>query len=952
MRFLENSELFVFPVIKLLCLELGMPTKIKFKKSVLAHCMHSMFNTSDLNKLLCTSVFLSVFVAPAVFAADELSDTPQNILTNASSTFATIEPENSVENGEVKNTVEQLETAAKQQGLPNNKIEQIDEKLDELQQKEQTIDSLKMLQEQEQNANNDNNFKPIEFTDLEDLPATSFDQSMTNEIFQAAETAKTEAENFRSGMSQSSETSVSNVTEQELTEITQAPINVDELMRSIQADSQIAVEANEAGKTLSQSALEGQKAEVKEPNFFKRLLYRIRPPKFDSATVDKISAEVDGAPTLLASNIKAKLSTFTVEAFSDFNGAVPQLRSLANQAAQAVGYYNAQFKFQKENETKVKVVVTPNDPVKVKEQEIEFSGAGANLPQFQVIRVLPEQEEGDIFNHGKYEATKARINDASANNGFFDSYWRLHDVKVAQPQNEADINLRYETGERYKLGEVEFKMSDPSQPLPIDLEILKSMAPWKEGADYTAWRINGLANNLTNSRYFNYTLVDTVKPDPIQKPLELPPDLQTLVDQQNISESIFNNQTEVNATAKSSKEVTQNVVDEKQFAGTSSQETDPNLRKIQVQQEQKQSEEDRLKDQVRNDKVIPVVVTLNADRLNSVETGIGYGTDTGVRLRGQYRRAIVNHLGHSFDANMELSQIRQSFDARYNIPYKHPLNDYISIVGGYEREDRDNVGNGSNLIIESAVLGADRIIKASRNEWQHVFGFRYRLDSISLEGTSMADFDPEDIPDAFLVSGASDEQQSLLFGYEISKTSADNRLNPTMGFKQSYKLQLGSESLLTDANMAIVNADWKALYSVGENDDHQFIAGANLGYIYSDDFEKVPYNLRFFAGGDQSLRGFDYKSLSPVEAGYKIGGQALAVGSLEYNYQFKEGWRAAIFTDFGNAYDKKFSNDSEYSLGLGIRWKSPIGPIRLDVASGISDPGHPIRLHFFIGSQL
>ena len=86
--------------------------------------------------------------------------------------------------------------------------------------------------------------------------------------------------------------------------------------------------------------------------------------------------------------------------------------------------------------------------------------------------------------------------------------------------------------------------------------------------------------------------------------------------------------------------------------------------------------------------------------------------------------------------------------------------------------------------------------------------------------------------------------------------------------------------------------------------------------------------------------------------GYKIGGQALAVGSLEYNYQFKDGWRAALFSDFGNTYDKNFSNDTEYSVGLGIRWASPIGPLRIDVASGISDEDHPIRVHFFIGSPL
>jgi len=152
--------------------------------------------------------------------------------------------------------------------------------------------------------------------------------------------------------------------------------------------------------------------------------------------------------------------------------------------------------------------------------------------------------------------------------------------------------------------------------------------------------------------------------------------------------------------------------------------------------------------------------------------------------------------------------------------------------------------------------------------------------------------------------------------------------------------------------MAIVNANWKALYSLGENANHQFLAGANVGYIYADDFNKVPYNLRYFAGGDQSMRGFDYKSLSPMIDGYKVGGQGLAIGTMEYNYQFKEGWRAALFSDFGNAYDEKFSNPIEYSVGVGVRWRSPIGPIRLDVASGVSEPGKPVRLHFFIGSQL
>lgn len=185
-----------------------------------------------------------------------------------------------------------------------------------------------------------------------------------------------------------------------------------------------------------------------------------------------------------------------------------------------------------------------------------------------------------------------------------------------------------------------------------------------------------------------------------------------------------------------------------------------------------------------------------------------------------------------------------------------------------------------------------------------------------------------------------------------SRTDTDRYVNPNRGFKQTYKLQLGSENLLSDADMAILNAGWRFIYSLGENNDHQFVGRADLGYIFTEDFSKVPYNLRYFTGGDQSVRGFDYKSLAAEEQGFKIGGQALAVGSLEYNYQFKEGLRAAIFADVGNAYDSDFSTPTAYGVGVGIRWASPIGSIRLDVASGLSDDGKPIRLHFFIGSQL
>lgn len=883
-----------------------MHVKTHFKKMLLVQSLQSILKTTAFHQWMYAGLVMGLCSSSSM-AAQDTTNITSNVTSNVTNTTAT-----------------------------NNN----------------NTDSLQMLQQQQQNPQLAE-FKPITLDDLEKLPELSVNQNMVDDINRQAEQAKQEALVQRSASTAPIPVMAQTTSVQELQT---APVNVDHLINEIQANRNIDVTAKETNKDVGifnneTFALGTDK--TPEQSKVKRWISKVRPKKRNMnamVSIPKISVVVEGAPETLAENINNKLSSFTQESFEDYNSALPQLRTMATQAAQAVGYYDAKFQFDRVAANKLKVTVTPNEPVKVTTENIEFTGAGATTPQFQLIRLIPDLNVGDILNHGLYEQMKTRISDVASDNGFFDAYWRLHDVKVQSPENTADINLRYETGERYKLDNVEFRMSDPSKPLPLKLKVLQSMVPWKEGDDYAFWRVNTLANNLTNSRYFNWSLVESVKPNPITKPLELPPDIQTLVDQQRIDNGQAIEQAQGKSTKKaiiSDKEVSQNVVNEDQFAGTQADQSEEQ-KQLDATQQQKKTAKEQMQDKARDEKKIPVIVTLNADKLNSAELGVGWGTDTGARVRAQYRRAIVNSSGHSFDANMEVSQIRQAIDTRYTIPYKHPLNDYFNILGGYEREEFDGVGPGMSLTTESAVVGAERVIKNPLGRWQQTYGVRYRLDKIHQIG----EVDSADVPDAFLRPGSNPQQQALLLGYQLSRKDSNDPVNPTKGFKQDYKIQLASKSLISDANMAIVNADWGFIYSLGENYNHQFVVGANLGYIFTDDFNNVPYNLRFFAGGDQSIRGFDYKSLSPTENGYKIGGQALAVGSLEYNYQFKPGWRAAVFTDVGNAYDKKFSNPTAYSIGVGVRWQSPIGPIRLDVASGISDENHPIRVHFFIGSQL
>ena len=143
----------------------------------------------------------------------------------------------------------------------------------------------------------------------------------------------------------------------------------------------------------------------------------------------------------------------------------------------------------------------------------------------------------------------------------------------------------------------------------------------------------------------------------------------------------------------------------------------------------------------------------------------------------------------------------------------------------------------------------------------------------------------------------------------------------------------------------------KGLYTLA--DDHRFLARTRLGGVATNRFSNVPPSLRFFAGGDQTVRGYGYETLSPKDdEGVGIGGRFLVVGSLEYQYEFVNNWRAAAFVDEGNAIDDPFDTLAT-GAGVGIRWISPVGPLRLDVAKGL-DPGFggEWRVHFSMGPEL
>jgi translocation and assembly module TamA len=126
-----------------------------------------------------------------------------------------------------------------------------------------------------------------------------------------------------------------------------------------------------------------------------------------------------------------------------------------------------------------------------------------------------------------------------------------------------------------------------------------------------------------------------------------------------------------------------------------------------------------------------------------------------------------------------------------------------------------------------------------------------------------------------------------------------------------------------------------------------------VAQVFKKDTLGVPDTLLFRAGGDDSVRGYGYRTLGPVRDGAVVGGPVLATGSIELMRRFSQtsqqwrDWYGAVFVDAGNAAINWTELDPALGYGVGVRWRSPIGPLRVDLAYG--EQVKSVRLHLSVG---
>lgn len=329
----------------------------------------------------------------------------------------------------------------------------------------------------------------------------------------------------------------------------------------------------------------------------------------------------------------------------------------------------------------------------------------------------------------------------------------------------------------------------------------------------------------------------------------------------------------------------------------------------------------------RQTKVLPLQGVVSPRKENTVETGVGYSTDVGPRVKGTWRKPWMNSYGHSLTSSLSLAAPEQQLDFSYKVPLlKSPLEQYYLMQGGFKRTDLNDTQ------ADSTTLAVSRYWEMSSG-WQRALNLRWSLDH-------------------FTQANVTNTTMLIYPGVSVNRTRSRGGLMPTWGDSQRYSVDYSNTMWGSDINFIVMQAQdvWiRTLY-----DRHRFVVRGNLGWIEADNFSKVPPDLRFFAGGDRSIRGYKYKSISPKDDDGKLmGASKLATGSLEYQYNVSGKWWGAVFVDSGEAVSDIRESNFKTGAGLGVRWQSPVGPIKLDIARPIGDnEEHGLQFYIGLGPEL
>jgi len=314
-------------------------------------------------------------------------------------------------------------------------------------------------------------------------------------------------------------------------------------------------------------------------------------------------------------------------------------------------------------------------------------------------------------------------------------------------------------------------------------------------------------------------------------------------------------------------------------------------------------------------KSIPVQVMLTEAQSQRFAFGVGYSSNNGARGEINYRNHNFLDRTWNLTSMLRLEQKRQTFlTAIDTLPNQNNIN--YSLGASLQMTDIENLKTTEEKI------GATRNYRTQ--EIQEQFGLNWQRE----------DKNP---------AGALNQiNKALALDWRWRRQVVDDPLHIRRGDVTEIRVAGGSQHILSDQNFIRTYARQQSWWPVGSQ--HVLFVRAEVGYTLAPSRFGIPQEYLFRAGGIQSIRGYDFKSIGVQEGNAIVGGRVMATGTVEYTHWLTHQWGAATFVDIGSAADSWQKMHPFIGYGGGVRWRSPAGPLALDLARA-HETG-TLRLHF------
>ena len=612
---------------------------------------------------------------------------------------------------------------------------------------------------------------------------------------------------------------------------------------------------------------------------------------------NELSYEIRGVEEPVLTNVRSHLESFTLVGPAAPNGRnneklIQDAVTRVGTAMRPYGYYkpevSGELKRAGNQNWILAIQIDSGAPLKIVVADVQVQGDGAGYEPLMEWQSSWPLAVGSVLDQSRWEDEKTAALEIARAQGYLQSEFSEQSINIDLEKYEASLTLIMKTGRRSVMGDVTFEQNS------LQPRVLQNIPRFEPGDFYTSRIMEKFRIDLWQTGYFTDVVVV----------------------------------------------------------------------------EQRRTDGDH--------PIVDLQVTLETATRNTYQGSLGLGTDTGARVQAGWSRHPMTSFGDRIDVSLGWQQKDNEFVFRtgYRIPRRSADRQYWTAEALYKTElqdfdfkleddDEDRIRLAEGRISDIALSFGRLQVRNRRNSEHQVFATL--LGQFVTEKTSrtlLPGISPQFIPlsmDPDFEQRIEGTISTLALGFEWDQPAVRGKGFDTVGSRDQAHLLYSTEAWGSEVDFLQAYVSSRRQFLLG--DRWKILMRAEVGYTdaivddYSISIENETILLsvtrlqdfyRFKAGGNNSVRGYSFESLSNND----LGSNNVIAASTEAEFRFFERWSAAAFIDIGNAFNDWDKMNLKTGIGVGIRWYSIAGSIRVDVAQALDLEGRPWRVHFAIGANL